>query len=144
MNGTYVDSLTDAELVESYYMTVFPNMHPWGGFNQITYRFRPNGDDHQSCIMDVLLLSPFQGKRPPPAAERRLSADQPWRSAVDELGSLARVFDQDEFNLEAVQKGLRTTQKPGVTLGVYQESKIRHFHHLLDCWLADPAPDQAS
>jgi len=75
-------------------------------------------------------------------AERRLSADQPWRSAVDELGSLARVFDQDEFNLEAVQKGLRTTQKPGVTFGVYQESKIRHFHHLLDRWLADPAPDQ--
>jgi hypothetical protein len=89
--------------------------------------------------MDVFLLSPFQGERPPPVAERRLGADQPWRSAVDELGSLARVFDQDEFNLEAVQKGLRTTQKPGVTFGVYQESKIRHFHHLLDRWLADPA-----
>ena len=50
------------------------------------------------------------------------------------------MFDQDEFNLEAVQKGLRTTQKPGVTFGVYQESKIRHFHHLLDRCLADPAP----
>jgi hypothetical protein len=34
-----------------------------------------------------------------------------------------------------VQKGLRTTRKPGVTFGVYQESKIRHFHHLLDQWL---------
>ena len=91
--------------------------------------------------MEVLLLSPFQGKRPPPAAERRLGPDEPWRSAVEELGSLARVFDQDEFNLEAVQKGLRTTRKPGVSFGVYQESKIRHFHHLLDCWLADPVPD---
>ena len=48
------------------------------------------------------------------------------------------MFDQDEFNLEAVQKGLRTTQKAGVSFGVYQESKIRHFHHLLDRWLADP------
>ena len=67
-----VNALTDAELVDSYYMTVFPNMHPWGGFNQITYRFRPHGDDHQSCVMDVLLLSPFRGKRPPPAVERRL------------------------------------------------------------------------
>jgi hypothetical protein len=55
-------------------------------------------------------------------------------------GSLARVFDQDEFNLEAVQKGLRTTRKSGVTFAVYQESKIRHFHHLLDRWLADPPP----
>ena len=50
------------------------------------------------------------------------------------------MFDQDEFNLEAVQKGLRTTRKSGVTFSVYQESKIRHFHHLLDRWLADPPP----
>ena len=138
VDPAYVESLTDAELVDSYYMTVFPNMHPWGGFNQITYRFRPYRDDHQSCIMDVLLLSPFQGRRPPPATERRLSSDEPWRGAVDELGSLARVFDQDEFNLEAVQKGLRTTRKAGVSFSVYQESKIRHFHHLLDRWLSDP------
>jgi hypothetical protein len=59
---------------------------------------------------------------------------------VESLGSLARVFDQDEFNLEAVQKGLRTTRKAGVTFAVYQESKIRHFHHLLDQWL-EKAPD---
>lgn len=140
--GDAVQELTDAELVDSYYMTVFPNVHPWGGFNQITYRFRPDGDDHQSCIMDVLLLSPFTGDRPPPAEEIRLTADQPWVTAVDQLGSLARVFDQDEFNLEAVQKGLRTTRKPGVTFGVYQESKIRHFHHLYEKWL-DLEPTQA-
>ena len=88
-------------------MTVFPNLHPWGGYNQITYRFRPNGDDHRSCIMEVYLLSPFKGDRPPPAEHVHLEADQPWRTAVEQLGSLARVFDQDEFNLEAVQKGLR-------------------------------------
>lgn len=132
-----VQKLSDAELVDSYYMTVFPNMHPWGGYNQITYRFRPNGDDHQSCIMEVLLLSPFRGERPPPAPETRLGPDEPWRTAVEQLGSLARVFDQDEFNLEAVQKGLRTMRKRGLTFGVYQESKIRHFHHLLDRWLAE-------
>lgn len=137
--GSEVEALTDAELVDSYYLTVFPNMHPWGGYNQITYRFRPNGDDHRSSIMEVLLLSPFTGNRPPPAVERRLGPDEPWRTAVDELGSLARVFDQDEFNLESVQKGLRTTRKPGVSFGVYQESKIRHFHTLLDRWLAEPA-----
>jgi phenylpropionate dioxygenase-like ring-hydroxylating dioxygenase large terminal subunit len=140
--GDAVQELTDAELVDSYYMTVFPNVHPWGGFNQITYRFRPDGDDHRSCIMDVLLLSPFTGDRPPPAEEIRLTADQPWVTAVDQLGSLARVFDQDEFNLEAVQKGLRTTRKPGVTFGVYQESKIRHFHHLYEKWL-ELEPTQA-
>ncbi len=133
--GDAVHELTDAELVDSHYLTVFPNMHPWGGYNQITYRFRPQGDDHRSCLMEVLLLAPFAGDRPPPAEEIRLGADEPWRTATEHLGSLARVFDQDEFNLEAVQKGLRTTRKPGMSFGVYQESKIRHFHHLLDQWL---------
>ena len=87
--------------------------------------------------MEVLLLSPFAGERPPPAEHIQLGADEAWVTAIEHLGSLARVFDQDEFNLEAVQKGLRTTRKRGVTFGVYQESKIRHFHHLLDRWLAD-------
>jgi hypothetical protein len=139
-----LDHLSDAELVDSYYMSVFPNMHPWGGYNQITYRFRPFGDDHTHSIMEVFLLSPFTGERPAPATERRLSVDEPWRSAVDLLGSLARVFDQDEFNLEAVQKGLRTTSKPGVSFAVYQESKIRHFHHLLDQWLASGAAKETA
>ena len=138
--GDGVEDLSDAELVDSYYMTVFPNMHPWGGYNQITYRFRPNGDDHRSCIMEVLLLSPFKGDRPPPVPEIKLGPDQPWLEAVEQLGSLARVFDQDEFNLEAVQKGLRTTRKPGLSFGVYQESKIRHFHHLLDQWIGAGPP----
>jgi phenylpropionate dioxygenase-like ring-hydroxylating dioxygenase large terminal subunit len=141
--GDEVYDLTDAELVDSYYMTVFPNMHPWGGYNQITYRFRPNGDDHRTSIMEVLLLSPYQGDRPPPAVETRLGADEPWRTAVEQLGSLARVFDQDEFNLEAVQKGLRTSRKAGVTFGVYQESKIRHYHQLLTEWIEKPLPAEA-
>jgi phenylpropionate dioxygenase-like ring-hydroxylating dioxygenase large terminal subunit len=134
--GDAAKELSDAELVDSYFFTVFPNMHPWGGYNQITYRWRPNGDDHESCIMDVFLLAPFAGERPPPAKERRLGLDEPWRTAVEELGSLARVFDQDEFNLEAVQKGMRAMDKPGLSFSVYQESKIRHFHDLYDRWLA--------
>jgi len=133
--GEGADELSDAELVDSYYFTVFPNMHPWGGYNQITYRWRPNGDDHESCIMEVFLLSPYSGGRPPPSPEVRLGADQPWRTAVEELGSLARVFDQDEFNLEAVQKGLKAMSKPGLSFSVYQESKIRHFHSLYDQWV---------
>ena len=142
MIGESADTLSDAELVDSYYFTVFPNMHPWGGYNQITYRWRPNGDDHESCLMDVYLLSPFTGGAPPPAPERRLDADQPWRSAVEELGSLARVFDQDEFNLEAVQKGLRDHAHHASPSRAYQESKIRHFHHLYEQWVPGVEPLQ--
>ena len=36
-----VQDLTDAELADSFYYTVFPNFHPWGAYNRIVYRFRP-------------------------------------------------------------------------------------------------------
>jgi phenylpropionate dioxygenase-like ring-hydroxylating dioxygenase large terminal subunit len=136
--GAGADELCDAELVDSYFLNVFPNAHPWGAYNQIFYRFRPNGDDHRSALMEVMLLAPFAGDRPPDAEEVRLGVDDHWRDAVDVLGSLARVFDQDEFNLAAVQRGLLSTSRTGVTLSAYQESRIRHFHHLYEQWVTTP------
>jgi hypothetical protein len=117
---------------------VFPNFHPWGAFNRIVYRFRPNGDDHQTSIMECLYLAPFrEGERPPPAPIHWLDFDEDWTNAP-ELGPLARIFNQDSFNLPKVQRGLRATQRPGLTLSNYQEAKIRHFHALLERWLAAP------
>jgi phenylpropionate dioxygenase-like ring-hydroxylating dioxygenase large terminal subunit len=134
--GDVVDQMSDAEMMDSIDYTVFPNMHPWGAFNRITYRFRPNGDDHRSAIMECFFLSPFTGERPPPAKERRLGVDDPWTDAP-ELGMLAKVFEQDVFNMAKVQKGLETTRKPGITLSNYQESKIRWLHALLGEWVSD-------
>ena len=54
-----------AEPVIDLDYTLFPNFHPWGAFNRITYRFRPNGNDHRSAIMECMMLAPFQGERPP-------------------------------------------------------------------------------
>ena len=134
--GDSVDQMSDSEMMDSIDYTVFPNFHPWGAYNRITYRFRPNGDDHRSSIMECFLLSPFKGQRPPPAKERRLVADEPWATAP-ELGMLAKVFEQDVFNMAKVQKGLETTRKPGATFSNYQESKIRWLHDLLGQWVGD-------
>ena len=49
-----------------------------------------------------------------------------------ELGSLANIFEQDTFNLGNVQRGLRAASHDQVTLARYQETKIRHFHTLLE------------
>jgi len=68
--GDKVDEYCDAELVDSLDYTLFPNFHPWGAFNGIVYRFRPNGNDHRSCIMEVLMMAPFQGERPAAAKLR--------------------------------------------------------------------------
>jgi hypothetical protein len=84
--------------------------------------------------MEVFFLSPFDGERPPPAAEHRLGVDESWTNAP-ELGMLAKVFDQDTFNMANVQLGLEASFKPGITLANYQESKVRWLHHLLGEWV---------
>ncbi len=134
-----VDEYCDAELVDNIDYTVFPNFHPWGAFNRIVYRFRPNGNDHRSCIMECIMLAPFSGERPEPAPIRWLEENEPWSAA---LGFLGKVFEQDAFNMPKVQQGLETTYKPGVTLAGYQEAKVRWLHHKLTEWVENPAKEE--
>jgi hypothetical protein len=84
--------------------------------------------------MEVMYLAPFRGKRPPPCEIRRLDFDEPWTNAP-ELGFLARVFEQDTFNLPRVQRGLHASVRPNATLARYQETKLRHFHGLLERYI---------
>jgi hypothetical protein len=86
--------------------------------------------------MEVFLLAPFNGERPAPASTTYLGPDDDWTDAP-ELGLLAKVFQQDSYNMPRVQQGLETTAKPGVTLGNYQESKLRWLHQLLTAWVGD-------
>ncbi len=87
-------------------------------------------------VMDVLLLAPFKGERPPPAPNRFLGPGESWRLAP-ELGTISLVEDQDAYNLEEVQKGLHSAMRPNIVLSKYQESRIRHFHRILDRYMAD-------
>jgi phenylpropionate dioxygenase-like ring-hydroxylating dioxygenase large terminal subunit len=128
--------ISDAEVADSIYYTLFPNFHPWGGYNRITYRFRPYQNRHDKCLMECYYISPFAGDRPPPAPLHLLDEDEPWTNAP-ELGLLAKVFTQDTFNLPKVQAGLEAAAFDEVMLANYQETKLRHFHHLLSQWLAD-------
>ena len=136
--GDLVDEWSDAEFVDNLDYTLFPNFHPWGAFNRIVYRFRPNGDDHRSGIMECLLLAPFTGERPPPAEVHWLSPDETFTDAP-ELGLLGKVFNQDLFNMPKVQLGLESSKKGRVTLSNYQESKVRWLHAMLDKWVEGDA-----
>lgn len=127
--------LSDAEVVDSIYYTLFPNFHPWGAYNRLVYRFRPYRSDPHRCIMEVMHLAPFRGTRPKPAPVHWLGDEESWTGAP-ELGFLTRVFDQDTRNLGRVQDGLRAAAHRHVTFARYQETKIRHFHALLDRFLA--------
>jgi phenylpropionate dioxygenase-like ring-hydroxylating dioxygenase large terminal subunit len=130
--------LSDAEMCDSFYYTVFPNFHPWGAYNRIVYRFRPYGNRHDMSIMECMFLAPYDEAegRPPAVPVHELGPDDDWTEAW-ELGMLARVFNQDVFNLPKVQAGLETGAIDTVTFANYQETKLRHFHALLEQWIAE-------
>ena len=132
--GEAAQQLSDAEVNDSIYYTVFPNFHPWGAYNRIVYRFRPWQNRHDQCLMECFFMAPFDGERPPPAPLRLLGPDDDWTEAY-ELGLLARVFNQDVFNLPKVQAGLESGALDTVTFADYQETKLRHFHALLTDWI---------
>ena len=130
-----VQRISDAELNDSIYYTLFPNFHPWGGYSRVTYRFRPYQNDPNRAVMEVYLLAPFRGTRPEPAKLHWLDSDEPWTNAP-QLGNLAHIFAQDTFNLPNVQRGLRAAAHDDVIFARYQETKIRHFHTLLEKYVS--------
>jgi phenylpropionate dioxygenase-like ring-hydroxylating dioxygenase large terminal subunit len=141
--GSDVDAVTDAEALDGIEYFLFPNFMPWAGLlTSFAYRFRPEGNDPDRCVIDIMLLQPVpaDGPRPKAAMTRYLGPDESWAD-VPELGTFGRVFNQDGSTFGRIQRGLRASVRPTITLGRYQESRIRHFHTTLDSYLAraDPA-----
>ena len=135
--GVDLSGFTTTEMSDLIQYFVFPNFFPWAGLGApIIYRFRPNGHDPDSCLMEIMILYPrTPGKEcPPPAQLRQLGPDETWADA-QELGTIGWIFDQDTANMPRVQAGLKTTRRPGIVLGHYQESRIRYMHHVLDQYL---------
>ena len=130
---------TMSELMDSTLYLLFPNFAPWAGHGTvITYRHRPNGDDVDSSIMDIFLLTRYPEGTEPPAdvPPYRLDIDEPFSDAAEVMGAgLSNVFNQDGANLPQVQRGLKASKKGAVTLANYQEVRIRHFHQTLEKYL---------
>ncbi len=137
--GADMSELSTSESLDAIEYFLFPNFVPWAGqAAPICYRFRPYGNDPTMSIMEIMLMfaRPDSGESPPPATMTWLEVDQPWSDAR-ELGGAASVIEQDSENLMRIQRGLRASHKPGVTLGSYQEARIRHFHETLEDYLAN-------
>ena len=54
---------------------------------------------------------------------------------VEGLSWLGPVYDEDTGNLQMQQQGLKTSGRGGITLGNYQEARIRRVHLTLDEYL---------
>lgn len=128
---------SDALIMDSIEYHLFPNMFIFPGISiPMVYRFRPNGSDVDSCLFDVLILEPLgDGEgHPEPPEVIRLGVEQSYTEA-EEMAWLAPVYDQDTGNLQMQQQGFKTSGKPGITLGNYQEARIRRIHLTLDEFL---------
>ncbi len=123
--GDKADIFCDAEVTDGYFNNLFPNFHPWGCFSRIVYRFRPYGDDPDRSIMEVLYLVPWpEGEEKPPAAPMHWLDEDEDFTLAPEMGGLARVINQDCYNLPKIQKGLKTKVDPYVYFSAYAEGRF--------------------
>lgn len=135
--GVDLGDTSDSVILDSIEYHLFPNMFFFPGIVvPMVYRFRPNGDDVDSCIFDLLFLQPLAegAQHPEPPEPIVLDIDQSY-TEVEELGWLAPVYDEDTSNLQMQTQGFKTSRK-GLTLGNYQEARIRRVHLTLDEFLS--------
>lgn len=138
-DGWDYSKCSDAEMIDALLYNVWPNMSFWAGYApNLTYRWRPNGRDPESAIMDVMILKrvPKSGPRPAPASVHFLREDEKWSDAP-ELGGLAGIFEQDMGNLPYVQEGLHASGTGTVHFGRYTEMRIRQLHRMLDRFIGN-------
>lgn len=139
-SGRDLSQATLAELQDAILYSVFPNVQIWAGyFVNIVYRFIPDGDEPNRCLLDMRMLGryPDGQPRPPAPAVQFLGLDDTFTEKAQGIGPLARIFDQDMRNLQLMTKGLKSSRDGKVHLAHYQESRIRHHHQTLDRYLDD-------
>lgn len=132
--GVDLSLVSDTVMLDSIEYHLFPNMFFFAGITvPMAYRFRPNGMDVDSAIFDFLILEPLaEGEsHPEPPEPARLEIEQSY-TEVEALGWLAPVYDEDTGNLALQQQGLKSSRKRGITLGNYQEARIRRVHQTMD------------
>lgn len=135
--GIDFSQASECLILDSIEYHLFPNMFFFPGINiPMTYRFRPDGDDVDGCIFDMLILEPLPegAPHPEPPEPVKLDVDDSY-TQVEGMGWLGPVYDQDTDNLALQQQGFKTSRKAGLTLGNYQEARIRRMHLTLDDYL---------
>jgi len=138
-DGHDYSDVSDAEMMDPLLYNLFPNLSVWAGEGQkLTYRWRPNGTDPESGIMDIMIHArvPKNGERPKPAAAIELDFDDTM-AGHPQLQMMGPVFDQDFANLPHVQAGLKASGNGLVHFARYTEMRIRHLHHMIDRYIAE-------
>lgn len=136
--NTDLSHVSDSELLDCFSYTIFPNLFLFPGISlPMVYRFRPDPRDHRKSFYEVMFLRPVpkDGTRPMPAEPVVLRDDQSFTEAEGMDPGFGKILDQDTDNLFLQQEGLEASAKPGITLGNYQEVRVRHFERSVEKYM---------
>jgi len=120
----FMPDLPVDQFLKVYHYTIFPNL----AFNLMPgvllgLHARPNGDDPDSCIFDVICLQHPAGEDMQ-TAERETITDPDFDWGV--------VMAQDVSNLELIQKGMHNRSFKKTKLASYQEMRIANRFSAID------------
>jgi hypothetical protein len=139
--NTTLDHVSDSEILDCFSYTLFPNCFLFPGISlPMVYRFRPSPRDHRESFYEVLFLrpKPTDGSYFETAELVTIAKHQSFKEAAGMDAGFGDILDQDTDNLILQQQGIEASAKPGITLGDYQEIRIRHFQMAIDKYMAMP------
>jgi len=88
------------------------------------YRARPNGDDPESCIFQVIVLGRYApGKEP--------KFEYEFYDDLTKFKGKNAILEQDFSNMIAVHKGMQSRGFKGARPNPEQESQVSNFHRVL-------------
>jgi phenylpropionate dioxygenase-like ring-hydroxylating dioxygenase large terminal subunit len=124
--GVDYSHIPDEDMLSAIDYCIYPNMvGPISAGNWILFRFRPNGDDPDTCLYDVMFLHRFGDGEEVPEVEHEF---YPRWEDHDEWGP---TIGQDLANMAHVQAGLHQTSFAGLRLN-RQEAGVRNHERFVD------------
>jgi phenylpropionate dioxygenase-like ring-hydroxylating dioxygenase large terminal subunit len=121
--GVDVSEWPDSDVVAPEQFLLFPNtVGPLQLGTGLFFRFRPNGDDHRSCIFDYWDMQFY-----PLGEEPDVTVEDVADTSLESWGQL--VY-QDLVNLLAVGRGMRSRGFSGPRFG-YQENNLKFYYRKL-------------
>ena len=129
--------VSTSQALDSIEYFLFPNMFLFPGLSlPMVYRFRPDPENPDYSLFDLLFLRPKPLDKPAPLPPEPVFVDiDESYSKVEGLGRLGGIYDQDTGNLAAQTRGFKSSLKRGETLGNYQEVRARHLHMMVEKYL---------
>jgi phenylpropionate dioxygenase-like ring-hydroxylating dioxygenase large terminal subunit len=137
--GRDFSALSISETIDSIEYFLFPNQIFFPGLSlSMVYRFRPDPENPDFCLFDLMIMrpKPLDGPAPRDAEPFDLDVDDSYALTPNIDKSLAFVYDQDTSNLAAQTRGFKGSVKRAQTLGNYQEVRARHLHNMIDKYIA--------